>query len=114
MLALHPGDVGGLVVTVVPLLLVVDERLDGGVVLVVRHDAHLVARTVHENHLEGAHVVVDAPATPPHARLHRVVLEGRLGPWGDALEHFVVVLRRILEAHGRAPSRSRTALTQVV
>src|SRR5262249_14841648 len=43
VLRLHLGEVGRLLVPVVPLLLVVYERIDGRIVLVSRHHADLVA-----------------------------------------------------------------------
>src|SRR4030095_2761789 len=48
---------------------------------------------------------VDAPAPAPDAGLHRLVLEGGDGARGNALEHFVVILWGIFEAHDVAPSR---------
>src|SRR5581483_7118772 len=99
VLALHPGEVGGAAVPVVPLLLVVDERLDRRVVVVPGHDADGVAGAVDEHHPERTDVVVDAPPPAPDALLHRLVLEGRRGARRDALQDLVVVLGAVGEAH---------------
>ena len=103
VLLLHHREVGRPVAPPVPLGLVVDQRLDGRIVPVRRHDPDLVARTVDEHRANRADVVLHAPPPPPHALLHRLVLEGGQVAGRDALEHLVVVLAAVLEGSWRSP-----------
>ena len=100
VLRLHRREVGRAIAPPVPLGLVVDQRLDGVIVPVRRHDPDLVARTVDEYRPDRTDVIVHAPPPPPHALLHGLVLESGQVAGRDALEHLVVVLAAVLEAHG--------------
>ena len=103
VLGLHLREVGGAVATPVPLGLVVDQGLDRRIVPVGAHDPDLVARPVHEDRPQRSHVVVDAPAATPDPLLHLGALEGGEGSGRNPLQHLVVVLPGIPEAHGDPP-----------